>query len=106
VNGRAAALVVGLTLAVGPAAAQGVRASGLGAPPGALSCTGCHVGAGGGAGSGEMLPKLAGRPADELLAAFTAFRSGERPATIMNRISRGFTDEEAQAISVWLSQQN
>lgn len=101
-NAQAAALVVGLTLATGSAAAQGAGASGLVAPPGALSCTGCH----GGAGSDAMLPKLAGRPADELLAAFTAFRSGERPATIMNRISRGFTDDEAQAISVWLSRQN
>jgi cytochrome c553 len=33
-----------------------------------------------------------------------AFRTGERPATVMDRIARGFTDEEARAIAAWVSQ--
>jgi cytochrome c553 len=34
-----------------------------------------------------------------------AFRSGERPATLMNRIAKGFSDEESRAIGVWLAAQ-
>jgi sulfide dehydrogenase cytochrome subunit len=69
------------------------------APPGALSCSGCH-----GSG-GEMLPRLSGRPASETVAALAGFRSGERPGTLMGRIARGFTDDEARAIAAWLERQ-
>jgi cytochrome c553 len=33
------------------------------------------------------------------------FRSGERPATVMTRIAKGFTAEEARAIAEWLAAQ-
>ena len=32
-----------------------------------------------------------------------AFRAGERPATVMDRIAKGFTDEETRAIAAWLA---
>jgi sulfide dehydrogenase cytochrome subunit len=32
-----------------------------------------------------------------------AFRTGEREATVTDRIAKGFTDEEARAIAVWVS---
>lgn len=72
------------------------------APPGALSCSGCHAAHGGGA---DLLPRLTGRPAAEIATALAAFRSGERPATLMNRIAKGFTDDESRAIAVWLEAQ-
>ena len=72
------------------------------APPGALSCSGCHAARGGETG---LLPRLAGRPADETAAAVAAFRSGERPGTLMNRIAKGFSDEEIRAIAIWLEAQ-
>jgi cytochrome c553 len=31
-----------------------------------------------------------------------AFRAGERPATIMTRIARGFSPEETRALAEWL----
>jgi cytochrome c553 len=33
-----------------------------------------------------------------------AFRSGQRAATVMDRIAKGFSDEETRAIAVWLGQ--
>jgi cytochrome c553 len=35
----------------------------------------------------------------------TAFRSGTRPATVMNRIAKGFTDDEIAAIAAWYAAQ-
>ena len=33
-----------------------------------------------------------------------AFRTGERQATVMDRIAKGFTEEETRAIAEWLAQ--
>jgi cytochrome c553 len=66
-------------------------------PPGAAMCSGCH-------GGGGMVA-IAGRSPDELTATMEAFRSGARPATLMNRLVRGFTPDEVRAISRWLSEQ-
>jgi sulfide dehydrogenase cytochrome subunit len=35
-----------------------------------------------------------------------AFRTGARPATVMDRIAKGFTDEEIRAIAAWVGQQH
>lgn len=66
-------------------------------PPGASSCSGCH-GAPGGA-----VPSLAGHSAEDIAASLKAFRSGTRPATVMNRIAKGFSDEESRAIAEYLA---
>jgi cytochrome c553 len=88
-------------LALG-AAALAIVVSSAGAveapPPGASSCSGCHA-------KGAAVPALEGRPADEIESAMVAFRSGERPATVMTRIAKGFTAEEARAIAEWLAAQ-
>ena len=66
------------------------------APPGASSCTGCH-------GNGGAVTALEGRPAAELVAAMTAFRKGDRAATVMGRIAKGFSDAEVKAIADWFA---
>jgi cytochrome c553 len=43
------------------------------------------------------VPALAGRDAAELRALMQAFRDGTRPATIMDRIARGYTEAELAA---------
>lgn len=68
------------------------------APAGASSCTGCHGGAG-------PVVALDGRPAAELVASMAAFRTGERPATVMGRIAKGFSDAEVRAIAAWFAAQ-
>jgi cytochrome c553 len=67
-------------------------------PPGASSCSGCHGGAG-------PVPPLAGRDAAELEAALAAFRTGEKPSTVMERIAKGFTPQESVAIATWWAAQ-
>ena len=67
-------------------------------PPGASSCTGCHA-------EGSAMGVLAGRPDAEIVGALDAFRSGTRPATIMNRIAKGFDAQESQAIAAWFAAQ-
>lgn len=76
-----------LVLAPAPAA----FAAGGAAPAVAQGCLGCHGPAGRGAGA---VPAIAGRDAGELRALLHAFRSGGRPATIMDRILRGYGEAE------------
>jgi cytochrome subunit of sulfide dehydrogenase len=72
-------------------------------PPGAASCTGCHAES---AKIETRVPRIAGRPAAEIVAAMEAFRSGQKPATVMDRIAKGFTDAEIRAIAEWLGAQH
>jgi len=91
-----ALLAAALLLGVAPATAQSI------APPGASSCSGCHgLNAPGGA-----VPALHGQEPEEIVAAMQAFRTGQREATVMDRIAKGFTDEETRAIAAWVSQQH
>jgi cytochrome subunit of sulfide dehydrogenase len=71
-------------------------------PSGAASCTGCH------AESTKVetsVPRIAGRPPAEIVAAMEAFRSGQKPGTVMDRVAKGFTDAEIRAIAEWLGAQ-
>ena len=88
--GRAllAALAAAPLLAVPAARAQ--------APLAAEGCYGCHGPGGAGAGG---VPALAGRDAGELRAMMISFRANERPATIMGRVARGYTDAEIAAVA-------
>jgi sulfide dehydrogenase cytochrome subunit len=52
------------------------------------------------------VPRVLGRRPAEIVAVTQAFRSGERPSTVMGRIAKGFSDDEIQAIAVWLSAQH
>lgn len=85
---REAAFALSLLLTPAAAMAQ--------APLAAQGCLGCH-----GADASGVTPVagLAGRPAAELVAAMNAFRANERPATIMGRIARGYTDAEIAAMA-------
>lgn len=72
-------------------------------PAGASSCSGCH------AASTKVdtpVPRILGRQPAEIIAAMQAFRSGERPSTVMGRIAKGFSEDEIRAIAVWLSAQH
>ena len=71
-------------------------------PPGAAACTGCHPA---NADVDTPVPRLAGRNAADIVAAMQAFRSGQKPATVMDRIAKGFTIEETQAIADWYGAQ-
>ena len=71
-------------------------------PPGAAACSGCHATS---AAAETPVPKIHGRDAGEMVAAFAAIRSGEKPSTVMGRIAKGFTDDELRPIADWLATQ-
>ena len=89
----ARAIVLSFLFSIGSACAQSP------APPGALSCSGCHGAA------GVEIPSLSGLSADEITEAMGAFKSGARPATLMNRLAKGFNETETRAIAQWLASQ-
>ena len=68
-------------------------------PAGAAACSGCHLPA----GVQGPVPSLIGRPVAEIVAQMQAFRSGDRPATVMDRIAKGFSDDEVRSIAEWLT---
>ena len=72
------------------------------APAGAASCSGCHAGS---ARVETPVPRLAGRPAAEITDAMLGYKSGKQAGTIMDRIAKGFSDEEIRAIAAWYATQ-
>jgi len=70
-------------------------------PPGAASCSGCHSPT----AANSAIPRLYGRDAADIEKAMAGFRDGSLPATVMNRIAKGYTDEESRAIAAWLAAQ-
>ncbi len=88
------AIPAALILAAPPAAAQGQAAIA------AEACYACHGPDGRGVTGGAA---ISGRDRAELVATLAAFRSNERPGTIMDRIMRGYTEAEIAAIADHLS---
>jgi len=71
-------------------------------PPGASSCSGCHAN---NANVDTTVPRLIGRNPNDIVTAMEAFKSGQRPATVMDRIAKGFTDDEIKALAAWYAEQ-
>jgi sulfide dehydrogenase cytochrome subunit len=71
-------------------------------PAGAASCSGCHPAS---SRVTSPVPRLLGLDRAAIVRAMQEFRSGQRAATVMDRIAKGFTDEEVQAIAAWLASQ-
>ena len=88
----------GCCLACGDALARAAEATSPSRRQGRSSCSGCHaarVGAYAGAAAGRPQPgrdrwRRCGRSA-----------AGQRPATVMDRIAKGFSDDEIAAIAAW-----
>jgi cytochrome c553 len=71
-------------------------------PAGAASCTGCHPAS---PRVTSPVPRLAGQDRAAIVRAMQEFRSGQRAGTVMDRIAKGFTDDEIQAIAAWYAAQ-
>jgi cytochrome subunit of sulfide dehydrogenase len=71
-------------------------------PAGAASCSGCHPAS---PRVTSPVPRLIGMDRAAITRAMQEFRSGQRTGTVMDRIAKGFTDEEIQAIAAWLASQ-
>jgi cytochrome c553 len=68
-------------------------------PPGAMACFGCHPRSAATAGG---FAAITGRPAADTLSLMRGFRAGVGAPTVMDRIARGFTDVELEALAQWL----
>jgi sulfide dehydrogenase cytochrome subunit len=67
-------------------------------PAGASSCSGCHAAS---KSVDTPVPRLVGRSPAEIEGAMLAFRTGQKPASVMNRIVKGFSEEEIKTIAAW-----
>ena len=95
-----ARLIAAMLLACSPAAVA--QADPADAPPGASSCSGCHPAS---ERAGTPVPRLAGRNPTEIVQAMRAFRLGQTSTTIMDRVAKGFSEEEIAAIAAWYAAQ-
>lgn len=68
----------------------------------AATCANCHGTNGKSVGGMES---LAGLPKDKIVQNMKAFKSGEKPATIMHQLSKGYNDAQIDAIATYLSAQ-
>jgi cytochrome c553 len=91
-----------LAAAIGCASIAAAVAASAEPPAGAAACSGCHAAS---PGVTTPVPRLAGRDRADIVKAMQEFRSGTRPATVMDRIARGFTDQEILAIAAWYASQ-
>lgn len=97
---RAARTLLGAVILVASGAAA--FAASTEPPAGASSCSGCHA-----ADARIVTPvtRLVGRSAADLVTQMLAFKTGQRPSTVMDRIAKGFTDAEIRAIAEWYARQ-
>jgi cytochrome c553 len=68
----------------------------------AATCANCH--GTGGVSVGDI-ESLAGKPREEIVRKMQEFKSGARPATIMNQLAKGYTDEQIEALAGWFAAQ-
>jgi cytochrome subunit of sulfide dehydrogenase len=64
----------------------------------AATCANCH-GTEGNAAPGSAVPGLAGMNKVQMQTALKAFRDGTRPATVMHQLTKGYTEQQIDAIS-------
>jgi len=67
----------------------------------AASCAICH-GTDGRAVTKEVAA-LAGAPREQIASRMRAFRDGQRPATVMHQIAKGYTDAEIDTLAAWFA---
>jgi cytochrome subunit of sulfide dehydrogenase len=91
-----------LAVAIGVASIAAVAVASAEPPAGAAACSGCHPAS---TRVTSPVPRLAGLDRATIVRAMQDFRSGQRTSTVMDRIAKGFTDAEIQAIAAWYATQ-
>jgi cytochrome c553 len=69
----------------------------------ARNCTGCHGPDGKSPGA---IPTLAGKAADYLAERMMQLRNGTRESTVMNRILKGFADEDIRKMADYFAKRD
>ena len=70
----------------------------------AATCANCH-GTNGNAIKGFGMDALAGMEKAKLLQKLADFKSGDKPATIMHQISKGYTEAQLDLIATYFAAQ-
>jgi cytochrome subunit of sulfide dehydrogenase len=91
----AALLLSGAAYAQSSAAALHTRAL-------AATCANCH-GTDGRAVEGQPMARLAGLPREHIASQLRAFRDGQRPATVMHQLAKGYSNEQIDAIAAYFA---
>lgn len=68
----------------------------------AAACANCH-GTNGQAQPG--MEPLAGVAKDDIVKKMQDFKAGRKPATLMHQLSKGYSDEQIEAIAGWFASQ-
>src|SRR5262245_14249927 len=97
-NARVIPVAALLLAVIAPASAAGPSD----APPGATSCSGCHPAS---KSVDTTVPRLIGRNPADIVTAMQAFKSGQLPSTVMDRIAKGYSEDEVKAIAAWYGAQ-
>lgn len=63
-------------------------------------CAGCH---GTDGASPGPIPPIKGMSSSNMVKAMKAFKSGDRKGTVMNRIARGYTDDEIEQMAKYFA---
>jgi sulfide dehydrogenase cytochrome subunit len=92
-NKKALVALLGSILAAGAAQVQAAPSASMMAN----TCAGCHGTAG--QSVGPASPNLAGISEAYFIDSMTAFKEGTRPATIMDRIAKGYSEEQIEAMA-------
>jgi sulfide dehydrogenase cytochrome subunit len=66
------------------------------------TCAGCH--GTDGVSNGPATPAIAGPSETYFVDTMLAFKSGERPATVMGRIAKGYSDEEIRIMASYFAE--
>lgn len=69
----------------------------------ARTCNGCH--GVGGVSVGHSMPSIGGLPAEYLKTMMKQWKYDERSAITMNRVVKGFSDDEIDALALYFSKQ-
>jgi sulfide dehydrogenase cytochrome subunit len=93
-----ASIVAGLTTAgAGTALAQSAGAEAL-----ANTCAGCH--GTDGTSLGPSTPTIASLSVEYFVMSMKDYKSGKRPATVMDRIAKGYSDEQIEVMAKYFQQ--
>jgi cytochrome c553 len=68
----------------------------------AATCANCHNITG---KSLTGMPGIAGRSKESLASALKEFKGGQRPATVMHQLAKGYTDEQLDLIAAYFAAQ-
>lgn len=85
--------------------ALGMSGSALGGPGVEMmanTCAGCH--GPNGSSNGPVTPTIASISVDYFILSMKDYKSGRRPATVMDRIAKGYSDEDIAAMAKYFQQ--